>query len=181
LSRQHTNGDKHKYERYWQDNLIVMTVYAPIMFPPANVLVFREMSSGRHNLVGTGSLLSVDPGRMIIKRSVLSGHPFKVHKRSAVVRFMFFNRADIAWFKPIELRTKYGRRGHIREPLGTHGHFKALFDRPISQQVNLLLLKNWILLKWILLNWILLNWILLNWILLNWIDFLSGHRSDEFV
>ena len=134
--KQHTNGDKHKYERFWHENLIVMTCYAPIMFPPANVLVFREMSSGRHSLVGTGSLLSVDPDRIIIKRAVLSGHPFKVHKRSAVVRFMFFNRSDINWFLPVELRTKYGRRGHIKEPLGTHGHFKVLFDRAITQQVR---------------------------------------------
>jgi hypothetical protein len=50
---------------------------------------------------------------------------------------MFFNRSDINWFKPVELRTKYGRRGHIREPLGTHGHFKALFDKSVSQQVKL--------------------------------------------
>jgi hypothetical protein len=41
-------------------------------------------------------------------------------KRSAVVRFMFFNREDIEWFKPVELRTKYGRKGHIREPLGEY-------------------------------------------------------------
>merc|ERR1711902_157410 len=72
-----------------------------------------------------GQLLSIDPDRLVIKRVVLSGHPFKVHKRSAVVRFMFFNRADILWFKPVELRTTRGKRGHIKEPLGTHGHKKV--------------------------------------------------------
>ena len=36
---------------------------------------------------------------------------FQVHTRSATVRFMFFNRQDIDWFKPVELSSKYGRRG----------------------------------------------------------------------
>ena len=27
---------------------------------------------------------------------------------------------DILWFKPVELQTKHGRRGHIKEPLGVH-------------------------------------------------------------
>ena len=46
--------------------------------------------------------------------SILSNDVFKVNKRHATVRFMFFNREDIEWFKPIELRTKQGRRGHIK-------------------------------------------------------------------
>lgn len=137
---QHTNGSKHKYERFWRErSTVVMTVFAPIVFPPANVVVYQELANGRHDLVGTGSLLSCDPNRLVIKRVVLSGAPFKVQKRSAVIRFMFFNREDIAWFKPIELRTKYGRRGHIKEPLGTHGHMKCIFDKPISQQDTVLL------------------------------------------
>ena len=31
---------------------------------------------------------------------------------------MYLNAEDIQWFKPVELRTKFGRRGHIKEPLG---------------------------------------------------------------
>lgn len=133
---QHTSADKHKFERYLRtDTVSVATVYAPITFPPMPILVFIEDDkTGDQSLVATGSLYQVNPDRMTIKKVVLTGHPFKIHKKSAVIRYMFFDRADIQWFKPVELHTKYGRRGHIKEPLGTHGHMKCVFDGQLKAQ-----------------------------------------------
>lgn len=80
-----------------------------------------------------GTFQDCDATRIVAKRVVITGHPFKVHKKTATVRFMFFNTDDVMYFKPIQLHTKYGRTGHIRESLGTHGYFKAHFDGPINQ------------------------------------------------
>ncbi|KAL4223073.1 ribosome biogenesis protein tsr1 [Mactra antiquata] len=147
---QHTNANKHKFERFLpQDTAVVATMYAPISFPPAPVLVFQERPFGGFELVAKGSLLSVDPDRIITKRVVLSGYPFKINKKSCVVRYMFFNREDINWFKPVELRTKWGRRGHIKEPLGTHGHMKCIFDGQLkSQDTILMVLYKRVFPKW---------------------------------
>nr|XP_034190311.1 pre-rRNA-processing protein TSR1 homolog isoform X1 [Osmia lignaria]XP_034190312.1 pre-rRNA-processing protein TSR1 homolog isoform X1 [Osmia lignaria] len=137
---QHTNGNKHKYERYFQpESTIVASMFAPITFPPCPVLCYVEKLNGSLALVATGSVLSANPDRIVVKRVVLSGHPYKVHKRSAVIRFMFFHREDINWFKPVELRTKYGRRGHIKEPLGTHGHMKCVFNGQLKSQDTILM------------------------------------------
>ncbi|KAM3616618.1 uncharacterized protein V6R79_020905 [Siganus canaliculatus] len=137
---QHTSADKHKMERFLRpDAPTVVSVYAPITFPPAGVLLFKQRNDGIQDLVATGSLLSCDPQRVVLKRIVLSGHPFKINRRSAVVRYMFFNRDDILWFKPVELRTKWGRRGHIKEALGTHGHMKCVFDNQLRSQDTVLM------------------------------------------
>ncbi|XP_034286638.1 pre-rRNA-processing protein TSR1 homolog [Pantherophis guttatus] len=140
LYSQHTSADKHKLEKFFHaDTAVVATIYAPITFPPASVLLFKQESDGAQNLLATGSLLSVDPNRLVVKRVVLSGHPFKIFSKLAVVRYMFFNREDVLWFKPVELRTKWGRRGHIKEPLGTHGHMKCQFDGQLRSQDTVLM------------------------------------------
>lgn len=77
------------------DAACVASVFAPITFPPASVLVFRKDQKGRQELVASGSVLDNNPDRIVLKRLVLSGHPFKINKRSVVCRYMFFNRGEI--------------------------------------------------------------------------------------
>ncbi len=115
------------------------TIYAPIQYGPAPVMVYKYVPNaqwGRDTmppLIGTGTLLEPQPLRIIAKRIILTGHPFKIHKRSAVVRFMFHSPQDVDYFKPVQLHTKFGRTGHIKESLGTHGYMKCAFDKGIKQ------------------------------------------------
>lgn len=126
---QHTNGGKHKFEKFFRPNsTVVATFYAPIQFPPAPVLCFKENPDTSLGLVARGSVMSCNPDRVILKRIVLSGHPMRINRKSATIRYMFFNKEDVEYFMPIKLRTKCGRMGHIKESLGTHGHMKCVFD-----------------------------------------------------
>ena len=53
----------------------------------------------------------MDPNRLLIKRIVLTGHPINVHKKTAVIRRMFFSPDDIRWFKPVEVKQLFFRVG----------------------------------------------------------------------
>ncbi|KRY22700.1 Pre-rRNA-processing protein TSR1 -like protein, partial [Trichinella patagoniensis] len=132
---QHTIGNKHKFQRFLPaDEVTVASMYAPIIFGPAGVVVFKVEKNAPIRLVATGNVLSVDPTRLNIKRAVLSGVPSKINRTHAVIRHMFFNRDDVLWFKPVELRSSSGRRGHIKEPVGTHGRMKCVFSGQLTSQ-----------------------------------------------
>ncbi len=129
---EHSPGaDKFKFERFLHHRQwVVASAYAPITFGASTpVLVFN---SNNTDVVASGTVLDNNPDRIVLKKIVLSGHPIRTKKSWAVVRYMFFNPADIRYFKPIRLWTKYGREGVIREPLGTHGLFKCTFNKPIN-------------------------------------------------
>ncbi|CDJ67748.1 DUF663 domain-containing protein, related [Eimeria necatrix] len=135
---------KWKFKRWAEPgSTLTATVYSPLVLPPSPCIMLRSDSSEPDNLRITawGSVLPVNgaSSRLIIKRVLLSGHPFKVHRRKAIVRFMFFNPDDVRWFTPIELHTKRGLRGNIVEPLGTHGYMKCKFSDYLKQSDEVLL------------------------------------------
>ncbi|CAD7693859.1 unnamed protein product [Nyctereutes procyonoides] len=87
------------------DRALVVTLYGPITFSPASL---------HHHWL----LLSVNPDRMVIKRVILSGHPFKTFAKIAVVHYMFFNR---------EMSFKYS------------WHLKCSFDGKLKSQDTVLM------------------------------------------
>jgi 40S ribosome biogenesis protein Tsr1 and BMS1 C-terminal len=73
-----------QFERFLQAGRFCgASVYGPATFQPAPVLLFKETLDGATGavtalqLVATGTLLGVDPDRIILKKIVLTGYPLR--------------------------------------------------------------------------------------------------------
>lgn len=75
-----------------------------------------------------GNTLLPDPFKLILKRIIFTGYPFKAKKKTAVVRYMFFNTEDVEYYKKNDVYTKNGLKGKIKESLGTKGLMKCRFN-----------------------------------------------------
>ena len=134
-----TPNDVHKFVRYLHPGqTAVASFIGPVTWGAVPALYFQPSTSpltaAPLNLIATGTSLPPSTNRIIAKRLILTGHPYKIHKKIVTVRYMFFNSEDVAWFKALQLWTKRGRSGFIKESLGTHGYFKATFDGKINPQ-----------------------------------------------
>ncbi len=144
-----TPNNVHKFQRYLHPGQTAMATFiAPLTWGSVPALFFKqtpasegdpidsEMSTTQPSLdfIGKGTSQPPDRSRVIAKRVILTGHPYKIHKKLVTVRYMFFSSEDVNWFKALQLWTKRGRSGFIKESLGTHGYFKATFDGKINPQ-----------------------------------------------
>jgi pre-rRNA-processing protein TSR1 len=143
-----TSNNVHKFDRYLHPGRTAMaTVIAPLTWGAVPTLFFKRKAPAEDmpdtmtqnddsdlELIATGTSQPPDHFRIIAKRIILTGHPYKIHKKLVTIRYMFFNKEDVHWFKALQLWTKRGRSGYIKESLGTHGYFKATFDARINPQ-----------------------------------------------
>ncbi|KAA3467147.1 pre-rRNA-processing protein TSR1-like protein [Gossypium australe] len=135
FSTDNINSDKHKMERFLHaGRFSIASIYAPISFPPLPLIALKGAAgAGTPAVAAVGSLRSIDPDRIILKKIILTGYPQRVSKLKASVRYMFHNPEDVRWFKPVEVWTKCGRRGRVKEPVGTHGAMKCIFNGGLQQ------------------------------------------------
>ncbi|KAI1431745.1 hypothetical protein GGR50DRAFT_42569 [Xylaria sp. CBS 124048] len=138
-----TENDVHKYLRFLHPgDSAIATFTGPITWGSVPTLFFKRVQPqpGEEGpalplqLVATGTSRAPSTSRVIAKRAILTGHPYHIHKKVVTIRYMFFNREDVEWFKALPLWTRRGRSGYIKETLGTHGYFKANFDGTINPQ-----------------------------------------------
>ncbi|GAB0142129.1 hypothetical protein EsHS_00002693 [Epichloe bromicola] len=143
-----TPNDVHKFCRFLHPGQSAIASFVgPVTWGAVPVMFFkRTVPAPGHqtnvegqediglSLVGTGTALPPSTSRVVAKRVILTGHPYHIHKKIVTVRYMFFSREDVEWFKALPLWTRRGRTGFIKEPLGTHGYFKATFDERINPQ-----------------------------------------------
>lgn len=151
-----TPNNVHKFERYLHPGRTAIASFiGPMLWGSIPCLYFKQtlpnapidevedlaaaMKTQNDNhvkpgleLIATGTVLPPSTNRIIAKRIILTGHPYKIHKKLVTVRYMFFNAEDVEYFKALQLWTRRGRSGFIKETLGTHGYFKATFDGKIN-------------------------------------------------
>ncbi|KAL5003558.1 hypothetical protein BDV10DRAFT_47766 [Aspergillus recurvatus] len=157
-SADNTPNNVHKFDRFLHPGRsAIATWIGPLTWGSVPVLVYKprqtsadpevldsadapepttaaDFSTSTLDLIGTGTIVAPDPTRVVAKRAIITGHPYKIHKRVVTVRYMFFNAEDVNWFKALQLWTRRGRSGFIKESLGTHGYFKCTFDGKINPQ-----------------------------------------------
>lgn len=147
-----TPNNVHKFERYLHPGrTAVASFIGPVCWGSVPCIYFMATQQGESGdaiedlaqamvvtkqadvePIATGTLLPPSTSRVIAKRVILAGHPYKIHKRLVTIRYMFFNNEDVEYFKSLPLWTNRGRSGYIKETLGTHGYFKANFDGKIN-------------------------------------------------
>ncbi|KAB1203555.1 hypothetical protein CJ030_MR8G015378 [Morella rubra] len=143
FSSDNINSDKYKMERFLHPGRFsVASIYAPICFPSLPLVVLKSAEAGvAPSVAAVGSLKSIDPDRIILKKIILTGYPQRVSKLKATVRYMFHHPEDVRWFKPVEVWSKCGRRGRIKEPVGTHGAMKCVFNGILQQHDTVCIYK----------------------------------------
>ncbi|KAL0220023.1 hypothetical protein P9112_005676 [Eukaryota sp. TZLM1-RC] len=128
FSEKLSGSDKLKYcKNVYAKRTYVMSFYGPLFYAPMPILLINQSK-----LIGYGSVISCDPDLIILQKIILTGYPIKIHKATATIRYMFFNREDILFFKPVRLWTRDGLNGNIIAPIGTHGHMKCRFSATLK-------------------------------------------------
>ncbi|GFS31221.1 hypothetical protein Acr_00g0016250 [Actinidia rufa] len=109
FSSDNINSDKHKMERFLHaGRFSIASIYAPISFPPLPLIVLKsEVDSASPSVAAVGSLRSIGPDRINLKKIILTGYELGGESNSRTERQ---RRAELGFLsRSVELRASVVR------------------------------------------------------------------------
>ncbi|KAK6089440.1 hypothetical protein P3W45_001577 [Vairimorpha bombi] len=105
------NANQNSYKREEGLENGVISFIGPMTFNINKILIFeenplREISTETYKCVGVN--LGIKE-RKLYDEVVLEGLPIKIHKRSCIIKRMFYSKEEVLYFKDVKLHTKNGR------------------------------------------------------------------------
>ncbi|KFD65693.1 hypothetical protein M514_09629 [Trichuris suis] len=95
-------------------------------------------------IVATGLVLSLDASVLVVKKLKLTGTPYKVFKKSALIKDMFNSALECAKFEGAALRSVSGIRGQVKKAMKSPpGSFRATFEDKILMK-DIVFIRTWI-------------------------------------
>ncbi|CDW55052.1 ribosome biogenesis protein bms1 [Trichuris trichiura] len=95
-------------------------------------------------IVATGTVLGLDASVLVVKKLKLTGTPYKVFKKSALIKDMFSSALECAKFEGAALRSVSGIRGQIKKAMkNPPGSFRATFEDKILMK-DIVFVRTWV-------------------------------------
>lgn len=112
----------------------VMTFVGPLTVRTGRINIYRASASGEITAQGyvCSGVVTEIGSCLIAEEQRITGCPYKINKKHCVVRSMFNNKSDVLHFLHYGVKAAKNNWGIIKEPVGTHGLFKAYFSRPVK-------------------------------------------------
>merc|ERR1739844_306036 len=119
--------------------------WGPVTPQATGFLAVQSVADRQENfkIVAPGVILELDKSTQIVKKLKLTGEPYKIFKKTALVKGMFNTSLEVAKFEKAAIRTVSGIGGMIKKNLSEpEGAFRATFEDKILMS-DIVFLKTW--------------------------------------
>ncbi|KAF7684180.1 Ribosome biogenesis protein tsr1 [Astathelohania contejeani] len=133
-----TPNYNHKVFKYKEfDSSGVLSFIGPITLLFGKGLIFSASNEIKFDkFMGIGNDCN-SKDRVIVEEVLFEGSPLKIYKKYCTVRGMFNSKKEVLYYQNLGLFTKNHLNGMIKGPIGTHGIFKAYFNRPVNHGLKI--------------------------------------------
>lgn len=141
-------GERLRFVKYTPKfDFCFVVLYGNYVANMTGVITFQNIAEDQRKfrVSGTGIVVGFSQDYKIKKKLKLVGEPFKIFKKTALVKGMFNSDVEVMKFVGAKIKTVSGIRGQVKKPIkeGPEGSFRAAFEDKIIMS-DLVVCRTWI-------------------------------------